>query len=74
MKAIKNLKQDILFLLVVLLAYATDMSAAKQRAELARFNQLSDAALLARGKQLVQANQENWPSAALSCSRTGATA
>lgn len=64
MKAIKNLKQDILFLLVVLLAYATDMSAAKQRAELARFNQLSDAALLARGKQLVQANQGKM---ALSC-------
>ena len=64
MKAIKNLKQDILFLLVVLLAYATDMSAAKQRAELARFNQLSDAALLARGKQLVQANQGKL---ALSC-------
>lgn len=33
-----------------------NMSAAKQRAELSRYNQLSDAALLEKGKQLANSN------------------
>ena len=49
-------KNDILCLLFILLSYSMNMSAAKQRAELSRYNQLSDAALLEKGKQLANSN------------------
>lgn len=46
--------KNILILLLVLLSYALQSPAAKQQAELARYNQLGDAALLAKGKELAK--------------------
>ena len=40
--------------MLVLLSYALQSPAAKQQAELARYNQLGDAALLAKGKELAK--------------------
>ena len=45
---------NILILLFVLLSYALQSPAAKQQAELARYNLLGDAALLANGKELAK--------------------